>query len=108
MEKDNFREQVYKIVVSIPKGRVMTYGDIAAICEHPYAARQVGGMAHFGPPDLPWQRVVNRFGGLASGYHGGRRQHRIDLEAEGVPIRDDYIIEDFKERRWTPPIPSHS
>ena len=72
----------------------MTYGDIAGLCGHAYAARIVGGLAHFGPPDLPWQRVVNRFGGLAAGYHGGRRQHKLDLEAEDVPVSKDFIIEE--------------
>jgi methylated-DNA-protein-cysteine methyltransferase-like protein len=107
MQKNEFREKVYEVVVRIPKGKVVTYGDIAALCGHPYAARQVGGMAHFGPPDLPWHRVVNRFGGLASGYPGGREQHRCDLEAEGVLVDSDFIIEDFMERRWMPTIISH-
>jgi methylated-DNA-protein-cysteine methyltransferase-like protein len=104
---DIFRTKVYELVASIPRGRVMTYGDIAALCGHAYAARQVGGMAHFGPPELPWQRVVNRFGGLASGYPGGREQHRRDLEADGVSVNDKFIIEDFMELRWMPNITSH-
>lgn len=97
-----FRDRVYELVGSIPRGRVMTYGDIAAICGHAYAARIVGGLAHFGPPDLPWQRVVNRFGGLASGYHGGREAQRDHLEKEGISVNDEFIIEDFSERRWHP------
>jgi methylated-DNA-protein-cysteine methyltransferase-like protein len=102
-----FKDRVYELVRAIPRGRVMTYGDIAGLCGHAYAARIVGGLAHFGPPDLPWQRVVNRFGGLAAGYHGGRRQHKLDLEAEDVPVSKDFIIEDFEERRWIPSINSH-
>lgn len=97
-----FKDQVYELVRSIPRGKVMTYGDIAGLCGHAYAARIVGGLAHFGPPDLPWQRVVNRFGGLASGYHGGREAQREHLEQEGVPVNNDFIIEDFAERRWYP------
>jgi methylated-DNA-protein-cysteine methyltransferase-like protein len=97
----NFREKVYAIVAQIPYGRVMTYGDIAAICGQAHAARIVGGLAHFGDPDLPWHRVVNRFGGLASGYPGGKRGHQAVLESEDVPIKD-FIITDFKERRWLP------
>ena len=98
----DFRERVYKLVATIPSGKVMTYGDIAGFCGHAYAARIVGGLAHFGPPDLPWQRVVNRHGGLASGYYGGKEGHRRDLEAEGVPISDNFIITDFEKRRWQP------
>ena len=96
-----FREAVYKLVARIPEGCVMTYGDIATLCGHPNAARQVGGLAHFGPTQLPWHRVVNRHGDCASGYYGGKEGHKIALEAEGVGVRDNRII-DFRERRWLP------
>lgn len=45
----SFREQVYSIVSQIPNGRVMTYGQIAALCGRPRAARMVGGIAHQAP-----------------------------------------------------------
>lgn len=102
-----FKEKVYSLVANIPKGRVMTYGDIAALCGHAYAARIVGGLAHFGPPELPWQRVVNRHGGLASGYYGGKEGHRKDLEAEGIAVSDDFIVIDFDKKRWQPKTTSH-
>ena len=79
----------------------MTYGDIATLCGNPNAARIVGGIAHFGDPDLPWQRVVNRFGGLASGYYGGKRGQQKDLEAEGIEIQDFKVV-DFDRLRWLP------
>lgn len=98
-----FRDRVYALVAQIPKGRVMTYGDIAGMCGQATASRIVGGLAHFGPPELPWQRVVNRFGGLAAGYtYGGRERHKADLEAEGVEITDDYKVARFEELRWRP------
>lgn len=96
-----FRDAVYALVAQIPSGRVMTYGDIAALAGHAYAARQVGGLAHFGPPELPWHRVVNRFGDCASGYYGGKEGHKQALEAEGFTI-ENYRITDFTERRWRP------
>lgn len=96
-----FREKVYTIVAQIPEGKVMTYGDIAAFAGHPYAARQVGGLAHFGPTELPWHRVVNRLGECASGYYGGKEGHRQILEAEGFIVKE-YRITDFEERRWHP------
>lgn len=100
-----FKERVYDVVAHIPKGRVMTYGQIAAICGNAQAARIVGGLAHFGDPVLPWQRVVNKSGGLASGYpHGGREAHRADLEADGVKVsgsNDNYFI-DVKVLLWQP------
>ena len=93
---------MYELVAQIPKGKLMTYGDIAGLAGHPYAARQVGGLAHFGPTDLPWQRVVNRRGALASGYYGGKEGHKLALEAEGVPVSNEYIVVDFEARRWRP------
>lgn len=97
----NFRGLVYELVAQIPKGRVMTYGDITTLCGQATAARIVGGLAHFGPTDLPWHRVVNRFGGLASGYYGGKLGHQKSLEAEGFEI-EEYKIVDFEKRRWLP------
>ncbi|MCB9819881.1 methylated-DNA--[protein]-cysteine S-methyltransferase [Candidatus Nomurabacteria bacterium] len=97
----NFRSMVYDIVSSIPRGRVMTYGDIAAQAGHPYAARQVGGLAHFGPTELPWHRVVNCFGDCASGYYGGKEGHKKALEVEGFKVVN-YRIVGFSERRWRP------
>lgn len=96
-----FRDSVYELVAQIPEGRVMTYGDIALLCGQANGARIVGGLAHFGPTGLPWHRVVNRFGGLASGYYGGRLSHQKALEDEGFTIEDMRII-DFEDRRWTP------
>lgn len=98
---DEFKQAVYTLVASIPRGRVMTYGDIAGLCGHPYAARQVGGVAHFGPTDLPWHRVVNRNGDCASGYYGGKEAHKQVLEQEGFTV-NNYRIVNFEERRWRP------
>jgi methylated-DNA-protein-cysteine methyltransferase-like protein len=96
-----FAERVNALVAQIPKGRVMTYGQIAALCGNARAARVVGGIAHFGDPDLPWQRVVNKSGGLASGYPGGRRGHKEHLEAEGVAVSEDYKV-NVAEFLWQP------
>ena len=97
-----FRDEVYKLVSKIPKGRVMTYGQIAALCGRPRAARIVGGIAHFGSQDLPWQRVVNKTGGLARGYtSGGKEAHKRDLEADGVKVSEDYRV-DIGKLLWWP------
>lgn len=87
-----FRGRVEALVAQIPSGRFMTYGQLAALCGNARAARIVGGIAHFGDPALPWQRVVNKGGGLASGYPGGRSGHKQVLEAEGVTVSDDYRV----------------
>ncbi len=99
-----FAQRVYALVEQIPSGRVMSYGQIAAICGNARAARIVGGIAHFGPADLPWHRVVNKKGGLAAGYHGGRRTQKEHLEAEGVEVfgeADTYWV-DIDKLIWQP------
>lgn len=97
----NFRQRVEALVAEIPPGRVMTYGQLAALCGNARAARIVGGIAHFGDPDLPWQRVVNKQGGLASGYPGGRAGHAQVLAAEGVEILPDNRVK-VEELLWWP------
>lgn len=94
-----FRVKVESLMAQVPTGQVTTYGDLAALAGHPYAARVVGGMAHYGNPDLPWHRLVNRFGGLASGYPGGREVQQVYLEAEGTACTN-FIVDNFKEKRW--------
>ena len=96
-----FKDRVEAVVAQIPKGRVMTYGQLAALCGNARAARIVGGIAHFGDPALPWQRVVNKQGSLASGYPGGRIGHKVHLEAEGVQVSEDFKV-NVNELLWSP------
>lgn len=107
MEEINqgFRNRIEALVAQIPKGRVMTYGQLAAMCGNARAARIVGGIAHFGDPELPWQRVVNKQGGLAAGYPGGRRGHRQALESEGVHVNNDDTV-NIQEVLWVPNQPA--
>lgn len=97
--QSDFRTEIYALMAKVPAGRVTTYGDLAVMAGHAHAARIVGGIAHFGPSELPWHRLVNRFGGLASGFYGGREVQRQLLEAEGVNCTD-FIVDNFEERRW--------
>lgn len=97
----SFRDAVYSLIDQVPAGQVTTYGDLAGLAGHANAARIVGGIAHAGPEELPWHRLVNRFGGLASGYHGGREVQAQLLASEGVSCTD-FIVNEFKERRWQP------
>jgi methylated-DNA-protein-cysteine methyltransferase-like protein len=100
-EAGGFKSRVEAVVAQIPYGRVMTYGQLAALCGNARASRIVGGIAHFGDPDLPWQRVVNKKGRLASGYPGGRSSHKQALEAEGLVINDDMQV-DIGRLIWWP------
>jgi methylated-DNA-protein-cysteine methyltransferase-like protein len=100
-QDSNFRARVEELVAQIPVGRVMTYGQLAALCGSPLAARIVGGIAHFGDPNLPWQRVVNKRGGLAAGYPGGREAHANHLRREGVTVTPDYYV-NVTQLLWWP------
>lgn len=96
-----FRKRVYDIVARVPKGKVATYGQVALLAGIPRAAREVGWIAHLGPSNLPWHRVVNRFGGLAKGYPGGQLGHKIEIEKDGVVVRDDFTV-DLEKYQWRP------
>lgn len=97
----NFRQRVEKLMAQVPHGQVTTYGDLAGMAGQANASRIVGGVAHYGNPDLPWHRLVNRFGGLAAGFHGGREVQALLLEQEGVTCTD-HIVNNFMELRWRP------
>ena len=98
---ETFKNAVYELVALIPHGRVMTYGQIASLCGSPRAARIVGGVAHFGPENLPWQRVVKQSGALAEGYPGGEEGHAEALRAEGIEVSTDLKI-DVEKLIWWP------
>lgn len=99
---NEFKDRVYALVARIPRGSVMTYGQIAALSGAAWAAWEVGQIAHTGPDDLPWWRVVNKQGGLASGYPGGgRERHKSILKTEGYEVSDDYSVK-ITELLWIP------
>lgn len=101
MAEVQFKQAVCEVVRRIPEGRVMTYGQVAAFCGAPRAARLVGQIAMFGSDDLPWQRVVYKDGRLAGAFPGGRSHQAALLEAEGVQILPDYRV-DVDKLLWEP------
>jgi methylated-DNA-protein-cysteine methyltransferase-like protein len=102
----DFKDQVYALVKQIPKGRVASYGQIAAICGAAWAAWEVGQIAHLGPPALPWHRVVNKAGGLASGFvPGGRDAQKKLLEGEDIKFIDQCNV-DMEQYLWRPNLKS--
>lgn len=98
----NFYEAVYRIVRRIPKGRVMTYGQIATIVGAPRAARAVGYAMRACPEGLPWQRVINSKGEI-SGRTAVERPiiQKMLLESEGVEFDENGVC-DLKRLRWEP------
>ena len=81
-EMKGLRDQVYRLMAVLPADKVTTYGDLAAMAGSPRAARIVGGIAHTGPIDLPWHRLVNAQGRLAVGFPGGQAVQKQLLEQD--------------------------
>lgn len=102
---DSFFDQVYAVVRLIPKGRVTSYGAIAAYLGTARSSRMVGwamNNSHIVRPFVPAHRVVNR-NGLLTGKHHFSSPTRMQelLEKEGVLIKEDQV-QDFKNLFWDP------
>jgi methylated-DNA-protein-cysteine methyltransferase-like protein len=82
-----FFEQVYELVARIPRGKVASYGQIAAMLDRPRAAREVGWAMRLCPGHLPWHRVVMKDGSVSGGEWSGARIET--LRAEGVAFLPD-------------------
>ena len=96
--------RIYAVVARVPRGRVVTYGQVAALAGLPRQARLVGYAMH-GLPDgstLPWHRVINAQGACSTGrvVLPPDKQQRM-LEAEGVVFNERGRC-DLARYRWTP------
>jgi methylated-DNA-protein-cysteine methyltransferase-like protein len=102
--KDGAYARIYAVVRRIARGRVATYGQIAALAGIPGHARQVGYALSALPQSsgVPWQRVVNAQGMVSQRSEPGaaKRQRRV-LESEGVTFDDDGRIR-LQQFRWRP------
>ena len=81
-----YRERVYKIVRNIPRGKVMTYGQIAYMLGEGYTPRTVGFVMHGADEqNTPWHRVINSQGRCSTGriVLPSDKQQRM-LQREGV------------------------
>ncbi len=100
-------ERIYAVVRRIPRGRVATYGQVAALAGLPRQARLVGYALHALPErsGLPWHRVINAQGriSLGRGQPGGDLSQRFRLEAEGVRL-DPRGRVPLERVGWRPPL----
>lgn len=81
------KDKVYEFLKTIPKGKVVTYGQIAEHFGNKYLARTIGNILHNNPDpvNIPCHRVVNAKGAVAKNYaFGGAMAQRARLEAEGI------------------------
>jgi len=102
---DSFFELVHEVARQIPKGRVTSYGAIAAALGTRRSARMVGWAmisAHYAEKPVPAHRVVNR-NGLLTGRHHYNPPEKMQklLEKEGVKIKDNQVV-DFARLFWDP------
>jgi len=100
-----FFEDVFDIVRQIPKGRVTSYGAIAAYLGMKSGARMVGwamNASHSEKKKVPAQRVVNRNGMLSGKAHFATPTLMEELlKKDGVEVKNDMVV-DFKKRFWDP------
>ncbi|MCL5009325.1 MAG: MGMT family protein [Patescibacteria group bacterium] len=101
---NGFKEKVLQLVSKIPKGRVASYGQIAAALGNPRAARQVGWVLRgLGPKDkpVPWWRVVNQKGELSIKGNpvATKIQQRALLEKDGLEMGTGFVL-DMEKYRW--------
>ena len=75
-----------RAIRQVPKGKVTTYGQVAAAAGYPLFHRQVAQMLRKSHGNLPWQRVVGAGGEIKLRYEAGHEQ-RLRLEFEGVRFR---------------------
>jgi methylated-DNA-protein-cysteine methyltransferase related protein len=100
----DFRKNTLTVVKAVPKGKVVTYGQVALLMGSPRAARQVGmvlrGLKER-DGDVPWQRVINSQGGISTYKIGNGELQKALLESEGIKLRSDKTIE-LKKYQWWP------
>lgn len=103
----NFYQAVYKITKQIPKGKVASYGQIAALITNVRAARAVGWCLHRMDNDrsVPWHRIINSKGYITTTCrnHNAGMQKKL-LEKEGIKVvkKNNLWWIDIKQYLWQP------
>jgi len=102
---ENFFDLVFEVARQIPKGRVTSYGAIAACLGTKSSSRLVGwamNSAGSVKPKVPAHRVVNRLGILSGKHHFSPPGMMEDLlKKEGIKVKNDLVV-DFKKVFWDP------
>lgn len=98
----NTFNKIYDVVKKIPKGKVASYGTVAAMAGNPRWARVVGYALHVNPEPgtIPCHRVVTRNGEVSAAFaFGGENMQRILLSEEGIEFLPDGKV-DMKKYAW--------
>jgi methylated-DNA-protein-cysteine methyltransferase related protein len=100
-------ERIRRVIVKIPRGRVITYGDVAAAAGMPGAARTVGYALRAFGSDVPWQRVLGRRDAkrahITIREPRSKAEQRRLLEKEGVEF-DAHGAVRLADYGWSPPV----
>jgi methylated-DNA-protein-cysteine methyltransferase related protein len=92
---------IYRLVRNVPRGQVVTYGQVAVWLGRPRSARAVGGAMGRCPDDVPWHRVVNAQGGISARRQiSGMLTQRMRLQQEGIRLRRGRVP--LVRYRWEP------
>ena len=96
-------EDVYNMLLTIPKGKVSTYGDLAKALGNPAASRHIGRILNknHNPIKVPCHRVVMSNGNIG-GYAFGTQKKKELLQKEGVIFTDEYKLNEFSKVRYYP------
>jgi methylated-DNA-protein-cysteine methyltransferase-like protein len=96
-----FTENVIHIISHIPRGKVLTYGNIAVLAGSPRGARQVTRVLHSSSRkhNLPWHRVINSKGAISLKIPAAYKEQRTLLESEGIIFMEGDQI-DLKRYLW--------
>jgi len=98
-----FTREAKRVIRAIPRGRVVTYGQVAALAGRPRAGRAVAWVLHSSSDAaaLPWHRVINGRGGISLGRGRGFEEQKKRLAAEGVAVGRGGRV-DLKRFQWEP------
>lgn len=98
-----FSKDAIAFIKRIPRGKVVSYGQVAAACGHPRAARVVGGILRALPEntDVPWWRVINNQGEITirGNWTASKEVQKALLEKDGVVVSESFMV-DMIKYRW--------
>ena len=94
-----FEREVLHVLEFVPRGKVVSYGDLAKKIGNPQSSRAVGNALHKNPcaPKIPCHRVV-KGNGLLGGFASGAKKKMALLKKEGIEIKKGKVV-DFKKCR---------
>jgi len=103
VQEKTFHEKVIEVIKSVPRGKVVTYGSVAAYAGSPRAARQVVRILHSSSEkhDLPWHRVINREGKISLRPGQGYELQKSLLEKEKIVFGPKDSV-DLDRYLWSP------